>query len=145
MIRIRVIPAHSCSVITQTEQFKWTQILGDVVTVTTSSTCKTHIMIIMPALGVTCIYPHPASHAGGDSCYFWSADEKTTEIPGPASPRQPLPGRAQCWGSWALVPSLHPPPAPAQGWDHLRPQPVGAEATGTQTRVTFLNINYSRA
>lgn len=63
MIRIRVIPAHSCSAITNTQHFKWTQISGDVVPVTTSNTCKTGIMVMMPALAVTCTHSHGFSRS----------------------------------------------------------------------------------
>lgn len=63
MIRIRVIPAHSCSAITNMEHFKWTQILGDVVPVTTSNTCKTGIMVMMPALAVTRTHSHGFSRS----------------------------------------------------------------------------------
>lgn len=150
MIRIRVVPAHSCSAITETERFKWTQILGDVVIVTTSSACKTHIMIIIPALSVTCSYPHTGSHAEGESYYLWSADGKTAVTPVPAGPRQPQAGRAHAASSLALAPSLHPPPAPAPGHDHLaagdctrhRQQVAGTGARGTWTRVAFLDIKY---
>lgn len=146
MIRIRVIPAHSCSAITETEQLKWTQILDDVVIVTTSNTCKTHSMIIMPILSVTCIYLHIVSHAVGESCNLWSADGKTTVTLGPASPRQPQAGRAQDASTLALVPSLHPPPAPALGLDCLghHQQVAGMRAKGTWRRVTFMNIKCLR-
>lgn len=63
MIRIRVIPAHSCSAITNLEHFKWTQISGHAVPVTTSNTCKTGIMVMIPALAVTCTHSHGFSRS----------------------------------------------------------------------------------
>lgn len=122
MIRIRVIPAHSCSAITETEQFKWTQIWGAVVIVTTSNTCKTRIMRTMPALSVTCIHPHSFSRSRRTLLPLTCRWEKHHE-PVPAIPSNPR----QC------QPEEHryPPPASPKGPDHFWAGNCTGQAAGS--------------
>lgn len=130
MIRIRVIPAHSCSAITETEQFKWTQIWGAVVIVTTSNTCKTHIMRTMPALSVTCIHPRSFSHSRRTllplTCRWEKHHEPVLAIP--SNPKQ-----------HRYVAPLQPPQRDQTTSEQLiaRGRLQGA---GTDTDVTFLGM-----
>lgn len=82
--------------------------------------------------------PPPCFSCRSDSCYLWSQMGK------PQRCQAQQAGAAEHWYPPSILPSTSSATRPLWSREFYRPKSAGPEATGTQTRVTFLDLKYLR-